>query len=299
MSLNVDDFGATFPPMSSTVRVEFGAHSRRGRCRSVNEDHYAIIQLSRYQQTLMTSLPEGSIPKRFDENGYAMIVADGMGGDGSGEAASRLALATLVQLVLHFSKWDLRVDDLIAREIIARAERFYRHVDATVASEAATGPMPNFQTTLTATFGSGGDLFFAHVGHSRAYLFRSGELLRLTRDHTIGRQRVSRVGLAPLVDVNLAARDLRHILTETIGMGGLTGPTIDLERFHLHDEDVIMVCTNGLTDALEEQAVADVLASGGSPANLSTRLVDLAMAADGEDDVTALIGQYHIPSPAV
>ena len=113
-----------------------------------------------------------------------MVVADGMGGGGAGEAASHLAIATLVQLVRHFGKWKLRIDDEIAQDIMARAERFYRHIDHTVASQRHTGTIPTNPTTLTATFGAGDDLFFAHVGHSRAYLFRRGQLMRLTRDHT-------------------------------------------------------------------------------------------------------------------
>ena len=104
-------------------------------------------------------------------------------------------------------------------------------------TEGAIGPVGDLQTTLTATFGAGHDLFFAHVGHSRAYLLRHGQLMRLTRDHTIGARGQTRVGVAPLMEVNLAARDLKHILTETIGMPGLIGPAIDLERLQLEDAD--------------------------------------------------------------
>ena len=54
------------------------------------------------------------------------------------------------------------------------------------------------------------------------------------------------------MDVNATARDLSHILTDTIGMGGSVGPTIDLERFRLDDDDRVLVCTNGLTDMVDE-----------------------------------------------
>jgi protein phosphatase len=291
-----EDLSNQFPPLSSTVQVEFGAQSRRGRNRPVNEDHYAIIELGRHQETLFTSLPPSSLAKRFDEFGYGMMVADGVGDTGVGETASRLALATLVELVRHFGKWNLRVDDLIAREILARAERFYRHVDATVAYEGAVGPAVGLQTTLTSVFSAGRDLFFAHVGHSRAFLFRKRELMRLTRDHTVGSQGRSVLRPAPLVDVNAAARDLKHILTETIGMGGLTGPTIDLERFQIDDQDVVVVCTNGLTDAVPEDVIAEVLASGAPPERLCVELADLAET-NTEDDITVLIGRYHLSFP--
>src|SRR5207344_128239 len=123
-----------------------------------NEDHYLILRLSRHQETLLTSLPDEAIATRFDEHGYAMVVADGMGGTGAGESASHLAVATLVHLVRQFGKWNLRVDDAIAQEIMSRAERFYRHVDNTVAHQRRTGIVRTDQTTLTAVFGAGNDL---------------------------------------------------------------------------------------------------------------------------------------------
>jgi len=262
----------------------------------VNEDHYVVIRLSRHQSTLLSSLPEDAIWKEFDEYGYAMVVADGVGAAGAGESASRLAITTLVHLVRHFGKWNLRVDHTIAREIMERAEMIYRHIDSTVVHESLTGPISGLQTTLTATFGAGRDMFFAHVGHSRAYLFREGVLMRLTRDHAIGRTQSTTVPVAPLVDVNATARDLKHILTNTIGMRGSTGPKIDLERFRLADKDVVLVCTNGLTDALDEKAISDVLAAHESPDHECRELVDRALAAGAEDDVTALVAEYQIPN---
>ena len=284
-----------FPPASATVQVAFGADSRRGRSRTVNEDHYLVIRLGRHQSTLLTSLPESTVGKRFDEYGYAMVVADGLGGTGTGETASRLALATLLHLVRHFGKWNLRIDHGIAQEIMGRAEMFYRQVDRTLVQDAVTASIPTLQSTLTAVFGAGRDLFFAHVGHSRAYLFRERQLMRLTRDHTIRGARESTVPLAPLVDVNLVAQDLRHILTNAIGMRGFTGPTIDLERFQLADRDVVLVCTNGLTDVVDEPAIGTALASHDSPHDKCRGLVDLALASGADDDVTALVAEYRIP----
>ena len=292
------DWEPSFPPSSAKVEFEFAARSRRGTSRSINEDHYLIARMSRQLELLKTSLPEAPISKQFDEYGYVMVVADGMGGAGAGEVASRLALTTLVQMVLYFGKWNLRIDSLVAREIMGRAERFYRHVDAAVASESLTGPTSGLQTTLTALFGSGRDLFFAHVGHSRAYLCRNRELMRLTRDHTVGRQDRYGVSVAPMVDLNVAARDLKHIITETIGMGGKGGPTIDLERFRLDDQDVVLLCTNGITDALDERVVAEVLSSGRPCDEMCARLVTLTEEAGGEDDATAIVGRYHIPPDA-
>jgi protein phosphatase len=285
-----------FPPPSATVQAEFGAHSRPGRMRTINDDHYIIIRLGRHQETLRTSLPDDVVAARFDEYGYALVVADGLGPARSGGHASHLAITTLVYLVRNFSKWNLRVDGPIAREIMTRVERFYRHVDSTLVHERRTGAQSVEQTTLTATVSAGRDLFFAHVGHSRAYLFRADRLMRLTRDHTIGKNGTSVVSTAPLVDVNAVARDLRHILTNTIGMKGSTGPRIDLEQLKLADGDRVLVCTNGLTDAIDELIIAEILATQQTPDDQCRALVDLAVAAGAEDDATALVAHYRIPS---
>ena len=284
-----------FPPPSALVHPRFGAHSRLGRFHAVNEDHYLITTVGRSQETVLTSLPDNLVGKRFDEEGFAMVVADGLGNSGSGEAASRVALVTLIQLILNFCKWNLRIDDRIAQEIMDRAERFIRHVDSAVVFEGTARGLRPPQTTLTAVFGAGRDLFFAHVGHSRAYLFRNRSLLRLTRDHTVAR-RGETAPLAPLVDVNTTARDLGHIITETIGMSGSVGPRIDMERFQLAEGDRVLVCTNGITDMLDESVIASVLESGASPDDQSRRLVDLAMEAGGDDDATALVAEFNISS---
>ena len=284
-----------FPPPAAFVKFEYGAYSRQGSQHEVNEDHYLIVRLGRHQETLRTSLPASTIPKRYDEYGYGMVVADGMGGGGAGETASRIAISTLVHLLLYFGKWNLRIDDQIAREIMDRAERFYRYVDDTMLEESRTGPMPGLRTTLTAGFSAGTDLFMAHVGHSRAYLCRDGELLRLTHDHTIGPRRSPRIGVAPLVDVNATSRDLRHILTETIGMGGAAGPAIDLRRVQLKDNDHILLCTNGVSDNVDEEVMAEVLVSDRTPDDMCQTIVDLAMLTGGEDDATAVVTRYRIP----
>ena len=82
------------PPPSVEVQVRFGAWSRPGENRAVNGDHYLILRLGRHEETIMTSLPVDDVPTRFDEYGYGMIVADGMGA--GGESASRLAIAVAV-----------------------------------------------------------------------------------------------------------------------------------------------------------------------------------------------------------
>jgi protein phosphatase len=275
-----------FPPLSSLVQVAFGAQSRRGRLQTQKADHYLIVRLGRNQETIMTSLPRAEVPLPFDEFGYAMLVADG-----GGEMASRLALSTLVHLALHFGKWNVRIDEDVAHEVMERAERFYRQVDGVVTETRRTQPASaGMQTTLTAIYSAGSDCFFAHVGHSRAYLFRDGKLLQMTCDHTLDGARGRPHSLTP------AARDLQHILTDTIGGGQAASLKVDVEHFRLLDRDLVLLCTNGLTDVVQDERIEAALGGNVTPAEHCQALVDMALEAGGQDDVTALIARYRIPA---
>lgn len=274
------------PPPVVGVHAEFGARSRRSSLRTANGDHYLILRLGRSQETLLTSLPERQAPRRFDEFAYGMVVADGMGRDA--EKASRLAISTLLHLLVDYGKWNVRVDDSIADEVMERGRRFYRGIDSTLV-QAGRYFAVDLPTTMTVVFLAGSELFFAHVGHSRAYLFRDDTLMQLTHDHTLD---CERPGDAPKGDVSARPRDLHHIVTETLGGAGPSAPKVDIERCGLLDGDVILVCTNGLTDAADDACIANALRVHSTPDGQCQALVDLAINSGANDDVTALVAHY-------
>ncbi len=281
------------PPPGPKVTAEFGARSQRSALQSVNDDHYLILRAGRHQETLLTSLAEDEVAKRVDEFGYGMVLADGMGR--AGEAASRLAISTLSQLVTSFGKLHVRIDESIVEEVMDRAQRFYRGVNAALL-EAGRDNRSCFETTMTVTYNVGTELFFAHVGHARAYLFRGDQLFQLTYDHTLDGRRS---GEPRMVDVAVHARDLQHIMTRTLGGPSQGGLKIDVERLGLLDEDVVLLCTNGLTDVVEDEQIAMTLLSHSTPDDRCRALVDLAVESGSIDDVTALVGQYQIVTEPV
>src|SRR5262245_54520282 len=143
-----------FPPLSSLVAMHFGARSHPGHRQAINTDHYMVARFGRFRETLASSLPPGAAASRFDESGFGMVVADGMG-PGS-EYASRLAISTLSQLALQFGRWNVRVNEYTAWEIVQRAERFYQRVDETVSEASHQHPgLLGMSTTLTATYSGG------------------------------------------------------------------------------------------------------------------------------------------------
>src|SRR5262249_41453010 len=152
--------------LSASVRVEIGASSRWAASRSFNDDHYIAVRLGRHQETLATSLNASDLPLRFEEYGYALLVADGIGERGAGSVASRVALSTIAHLAMQFGRWNLRVDPITAWEIVKRVEWFYTRADAAVAEERRRNPaLAGIAAALTAAFSAGDDLFIAHVGH--------------------------------------------------------------------------------------------------------------------------------------
>jgi len=284
--------GKEFEVLSATVKVEFGGLSHTGKVRPINEDHYLIIRLGRDQETLLTNLPAGDVPKHFQEAGYAMVVADGMGGAARGEVASRLAISTLAQLGLQFGKWNLRINEKIAREVTERAERFYQRVGEAVIEEGRADPsLTGMGTTLTFAYSAGNDLFVASVGDSRVYLFRGGRLLQLTRDQTYS-QLLADIGQIPQHKVS--THHLRHILTDAIGVGA-GKVNVKVRHLPLLNEDRLLLCTDGLTDMIDEEEIAGVLMRGQSAQDACQTLVDLALEHGGKDNVTVLLAKYEIP----
>jgi protein phosphatase len=173
-----------------------------------------------------------------------------------------------------------------------RAAERYRLVHEALQEKARLDPkLRGMGTTMTAAYSVGDDLFVAHVGDSRAYLFRDGKLQLLTHDQTQA-QRMADVGLIPQKEVG--RHRLRHVLTSALG-GLEKAVNVDIQRLKLIDGDRLLLCTDGLTDMVEDQAIAQILAGAGSSNDASSRLLDQALENGGRDNVTVVVAGYRIP----
>lgn len=278
---------------SSRVQVDLGALSHLGRVRTNNEDHYLVARFDRAMQLLLSNLPPGYGPNiRTTETGYALLVADGMGGAAAGEVASRTAISALVDLILRAPNWIMRLDDASASEMLRRIGERFRSIRETLVEEATADPsLQGMGTTLTMAGSIGADLVIGHVGDSRAYLMREGRLLRLTRDDTMAQVLVDR-GLISAEEV--ATHPMRHMLTDVVGTKGGEARA-ELHRWRLQDEDQVLLCTDGLTDMVSDEVISSVLLQPGSAAEACRSLVDLALEGGGEDNVTVVLSRYRIP----
>jgi protein phosphatase len=214
-----------------------------------------------------------------------------MGGHAGGEVASRTAIETLVDLILRTPDLILRFDQQLTERALHRLDHRFQEIKRALLDRVEDDPsLHGMGTTMTLACNLGVELLIAHVGDSRAYLFRQDHLERLTRDQTMA-QYLADIGVIRLDEV--ATHPMRHVLTGVLGTS--EGATkVDLRGLRLADGDQVLLTTDGLTEMVSEATIAGVLARGKSAAEACSALIDLALEAGGKDNVTVALGRYRI-----
>jgi protein phosphatase len=169
---------------------------------------------------------------------------------------------------------------------MARAEQFYSRADAEVfARSRADTPLAGMSTSLTAAYSAGDSLFVAHVGHSRAYLFREGALTQLTRDQTMAEDMLAD-GTFKRTEQFMAKWS--HILSSAIG-GPRTHPVVT--RVRADWRNVHLMCSDGLTKHVSNEKIAERLRDMTSAKQVCEQLLEDALADGGSDNVTIIVGR--------
>jgi PPM family protein phosphatase len=283
-------------PYSSLVRIDVSALSHPGQVRANNEDQFFVTRLARSMETMLSSLQAGDVPDREDEVNYVMVVADGMGGHAAGEVASRLAISALVSLALDLPDWIFRVDQEGAPEIERRARRIVEQVSALLVERGREdAALRGMGSTLTAARSYGRDLLIVHVGDSRAYLFRAGQLHRLTKDHTYAQMLVD-CGRLQACDVESSG--VAHILTNAIG-GSTEKVDVDVDLLRLEDGDRLLLCSDGLTDLVDDDAITKTLNGAQASTLACAELMQQALEGGGRDNITVIVAGYTLPDERV
>ena len=280
-----DLFARHFGPRPPAVRVEVGAATHAGLVRDNNEDHYAVVERRRTRTVLSTNLPDGFLPAA-DNAGYTMVVADGMGGRAFGELASGLVLRTGWDLGPQALKWTWIVTDREVEDLKERLELTFRQMDQALRDAGRLKPdCAGMGTTLTGAYTVGLDAFVAHVGDSRAYLFRAGRLVQVTRDHTLAQQCLD-LGMPILL------ASWRHALTNCLGANDRE---LEMEFHHLRldDDDRLLLCTDGLTDMVTDDDIASVLAGHEGSQAAAGALVAKALEGGGRDNITVIVSRFR------
>jgi serine/threonine protein phosphatase PrpC len=249
------------------MEIEAYAHTTVGPVREQNED------------SMLVDL----------ENGVFMV-ADGMGGHAAGEVASAMAVETIHQVILGNQDPDetrlMREHEVIDPSDILRERLRYamNQASVTIRRESDTNPdLLGMGTTVVVLVVDGNQAHLAHVGDSRAYLFRNGRLSRLTRDHTVVQQEIDAGRLTPELARLLPTK---HILTQSVGFHGPVEP--DTATRTIEPGDVFVLCSDGLTDPLDDEQIAKSVAD--TPVELlADKLVEKAVELGTEDNVTVVV----------
>jgi len=278
------------PLQAGSWTVEVAGLSNRGTLRANNEDHFLICRYGRFLEALDSNLPLDDQPAYLQDNGYAMAVADGMGGNAAGEVASRLAINSLVQMAIATPDWVLRFDDQsMSEKVMTRAVECAKQIkDILVQAANHDASLRGYGTTLALVWSVGKDAFVLHIGDSRVYLHRQGELRQLTRDHTVA-QDLASTGL--ISQQHVSEHLLRHHLTRCIN-DSTAQVEPDVQRLQLQNGDIILICSDGLTSMVKDQSITVILERTGSARHACSSLISKALEAGGKDNVTAVVAKY-------
>jgi protein phosphatase len=237
-----------------------------GRKRKHNEDAYAI-----------------------DVNEGLFIVADGMGGHAAGEVAARITVETIGEFIAatrqkEEATWPFRYNHKFEFNSNRLAIAIEKANERVMAAVAAQPWLKGMGTTVVAGLMNEKLLSLAHVGDSRAYLYRGGELERLTDDHSWVHEQVA-AGI--LTEEEAKSHPLKNVVTRALGGGPSVSP--DLKEIPFAPRDQFLFCSDGLTTMLGDEEIRDAVSTIEDPQELCHHLVDLANERGGVDNITVVV----------
>jgi protein phosphatase len=223
----------------------------------------------------------GLLREGNEDSAYAgprlLAIADGMGGHAAGEVASAVAISAIAPLDRqNLTESEDMLDALAAAVAMARN---------TLHEMSESDPaVEGMGTTLTALLWAGAKVAVCHIGDSRAYLLRDGDLYQITRDHTLIQSLVDEGRLSPAAAANHPQRSLI--------MRALQGSTDADPDLAMHDAllgDRYLLCSDGLTDVVGDEAVHEVLSSVADADQAVNQLIALAIRNGGPDNITCIV----------
>lgn len=231
------------------------ALSNIGLVRSQNEDSYLV-----------------------DEASGLLLICDGMGGHNGGEVASKIAVDTIAR---EYKTNPNPHTGLRLTEALKKA-------NLEIFSQAQNNPaLHGMGTTATAAVIAEKAMDIAHIGDSRLYIMRSGIIRKATRDHTLAEQFLADGLLKP---EEMKSNPYNHILTRALGVEETV--VIDYYQEDIQDEDIIMLCSDGLSDLVREEEIVEILGDESLTLNEAARgLLEKALSYGGSDNITLILSR--------
>ena len=205
-------------------------------------------------------------------------VADGMGGAAAGELASQIFAATALEV---FSKGQGQSEQetfaLVQKAFRSANERIRQHVKENQHHQGM-GCTAELITFYDQTY------ILGHVGDSRTYLFRQGKLRQLTRDHSVVQDQIDQGLITP---VEARTHLMRNIILRAVGVDEVIA--VDFIRGKSFAGDFFLLCSDGLIDLVDDQLIQETLSLPDSLAQKGEKLIELANAAGGPDNITVIL----------
>ncbi len=207
------------------------------------------------------------------------LVADGMGGHKAGDYASRFLVQNIVDEVRNAE----------GRAPVAVLEKAIREVNRKLYREAVEKEeLSGMGTTLVAAATEGNVLYVANIGDSRLYLIRRGKAYQVTRDHSYVEEMVA---AGKMVRGSREYLSQKNIITRAAGMTERV--EADFFEVDLEEGDRILLCSDGLTNMVDNEAIAAVVSGSGTLEEKGHRLVELANAGGGRDNITVILADFE------
>ena len=242
------------------MTLEFASALDVGRARTNNEDSVAL-----------------------DAEAQVAVLADGMGGYNAGEVASGMATSLVRSSLVQ---WLGAHTAPTARELAQAMGRCVEQANRAIFDASNGNPQySGMGTTLVMVAVAGGHLVVGHVGDSRVYRLRGGQLQRLTRDHSLLQEQLD----AGLITPAQAARSTnRNLVTRALGVEAEV--TLEARDHSLVQDDLLLLCSDGLTDMVDDEGICDLLChTHASLQDACQALVDAANAAGGRDNISVVL----------
>ena len=270
---------------SGYARADVFGLSHTGVIRKENEDRFAIASM-RKTISVMHANVEGAqqLERGSGSEALLLLVADGVGGNEGGAEASSQAATTIMTYLASVSGCFSKRDADAEHDFMEQLEAGLHRAHAKVTEVGADRRRPP-ATTLTMALMVKSRAYIVHVGDSRAMYLRKGRLRVLTRDQTMAEELLD---MGALTEEQAAKSSLTHQLVSAVGGSQMTPSLglVDLER-----DDMLLLCSDGLTKHVSNDRIATVLAEPKGVEQRCTQLLEEALAGGGSDNISIVLAR--------
>ena len=276
--------------MNEKIHIECSGQSDQGKVRPDNQDHYFIGELSKTLSVRDTTIPvENEATFQGHTQAQVLVVADGIGGRTAGREASQLALDTIIRYILHAMPSYYGMREFSRAELVDNLKSAFLWANERIlqCTNGAAGPDAIMGSTLTMAYILWPQAYVVHVGDSRCYLFRQGKLWQVTHDHTVAQQMADDGVLDPS---ETEGSTWRNGLTNVLGGTGESICDPEVNGVTLADGDALLLCTDGLTNAVPEETIAYELNQVRPTKDICATLIKNADG--GDDDATVILARF-------